>query len=831
MDDMKNYGIGFGSNWFDNDAGLSDRDKQKARFLWAINVSSIVVMILLEVVRMLQGTPVNKADIMFVLLSSALYLVCIVLRKGWLNASIVLVLSLTWLTFTFLSYTGEGIYDTSMLVYLVVTLMATLLADKRVVAFFTFMSILSIWVLIWLYSTRAFVPKTDSPTGVARDLTFLFILTSTIMLIYAKNQKESINKIKHELSERLKAEASLRLSEKKYRSIIEKMQDVYYRVDAKGNLSMISPSGLSVLGYASEAELIGKPIVATFYSHPEDRTELAHILEKEGRVSGYEIMLKRKDGSRFLIATNTHLLFGDGGEYLGFEGVFRDITELKQAQKATESFKVIVETVPDAIFVINNDGEIVTTNEAACLQHGYSRDELTGKNIAEIVAPAHRFRAEEIIREKGLFPLFYESVHIRKDGSEINVEVASKRISWQDDFFTLGVCRDITERKKAEGELRIAKEKAEEINKIKSVFFANMSHELRTPLMGILGYADVLADGLVNTEFRSMAETITKSGHRLLNTLKHILDISKLEVDKIVPVIENVAIESEIKDSIRLFEEAIWAKNLFLKFEMHSAAQAILADRHLLSDVLNNLLNNAIKFTDKGGITISVEQSENIMLIKISDTGIGISEKNLEIIFEEFRQESEGMDRSFEGTGLGLTIARRYVHLMNGEISVTSIHGQGSQFVVALPVATDGPAYNKVPQPEVLSTAWNVRKGEKKTLLLVENDEVNIDVIGAYLEEWYIYQVARNGVEALEKATAQQFDALLLDINLGKGLNGIQVMQKLKADGLYHDTPIIAMTAFAMEGDKEEFICAGCTHYIAKPFMKDELLRLLASVF
>lgn len=158
---MKNYGIGFGSNWFDNDAGLSDRDKQKARFLWAINVSSIVVMILLEVVRMLQGTPVNKADIMFVLLSSALYLVCIVLRKGWLNASIVLVLSLTWLTFTFLSYTGEGIYDTSMLVYLVVTLMATLLADKRVVAFFTFMSILSIWVLIWLYSTRAFVPKTD----------------------------------------------------------------------------------------------------------------------------------------------------------------------------------------------------------------------------------------------------------------------------------------------------------------------------------------------------------------------------------------------------------------------------------------------------------------------------------------------------------------------------------------------------------------------------------------------------------------------------------------------------------------------------------------------
>ncbi|MBI2416525.1 MAG: response regulator [Ignavibacteriales bacterium] len=341
--------------------------------------------------------------------------------------------------------------------------------------------------------------------------------------------------------------------------------------------------------------------------------------------------------------------------------------------------------------------------------------------------------------------------------------------------------------------------------------------------MGILGYAEVLTYSVEDEELRSMALTIKKSGNRLKETLKHILDISKLESEKIEPKIESFEIHPLLIESSQIFQESAWVKELTLDLKLTNEDLVVLADKKLLRDVVNNVINNAIKFTNEGGITITSEISEVYVLVKITDTGIGISEKSLDVIFDEFRQESEGLSRSFEGTGLGLTIAKKYASLMKCSIDVESTPGSGSVFTIRIPKD------NKTDQKNNFTNS--VKGGEmtaasEKTIsvLLVENDDINLDIISRQLASICIPDTAVNAAAAIEKAKNKQYDIILMDINLGKGLNGLQAVAEIKSTGRYNNTPIVAMTAFAMDGDKEEFLQGGCTHYIAKPFSREELL-------
>ncbi|MBI5727114.1 MAG: response regulator [Ignavibacteriales bacterium] len=388
---------------------------------------------------------------------------------------------------------------------------------------------------------------------------------------------------------------------------------------------------------------------------------------------------------------------------------------------------------------------------------------------------------------------------------------------------SIGILLDITERKKAEQELIQAKDKAEEINRIKSIFFANMSHELRTPLMGILGYAEVLTYSVEDEELRTMAQTIKKSGNRLKDTLKHILDISKLEADKIEPKIESFEIHPLLTESAQVFEESAWVKELTLDLKLLDENLVVLADKKLLGDVVHNVINNAIKFTNEGGITITSEIAEEYVLVKITDTGIGISEKSLDVIFDEFRQESEGLSRNFEGTGLGLTIAKKYASLMQCSIEVSSNPGSGSVFTIRIPRDKKADQNNDFTN-SVKGGAMTGTTEKTISILLVENDDINLDIISRQLASICIPDTAVNAAAAIEKATSKQYDIILMDINLGKGLNGLQAVAEIKSTGRYNNTPIVAMTAFAMDGDKEEFLQGGCTHYIAKPFSREELL-------
>ena len=398
----------------------------------------------------------------------------------------------------------------------------------------------------------------------------------------------------------------------------------------------------------------------------------------------------------------------------------------------------------------------------------------------------------------------------------------------------LGLQEDITERKKTELELRIAKEKAEEMNRLKSVFLANMSHELRTPMIGILGYAETLYAELNNPVFKEMALTLLKSGNRLKETLNLILDLSRIEANKIDINLAVLDIPQVLKETVKLFQIAAIEKNIKLNLKIDNENITSKLDKRMFVQIVENLINNAIKYTNAGDVNITAlrkfEDGKEFSVIVIEDTGIGIPPENIEMIFEPFRQASEGYARSFEGTGLGLTVTKKFVELLGGEISVTSKVGVGSKFTVKFHSAVVYQSEKDI----IVNENKELYMGEKKeklSLLLVENDVPSIDIIKIYLQEKYLVDAAIDGLTALQMAEKKNYSAILMDIDLGFGMNGLEVAQKLKKIPGYNKVPVIAVTAYAMLGDREKFLASGCTHYIAKPFDKFALVELLEDVF
>jgi signal transduction histidine kinase len=277
-----------------------------------------------------------------------------------------------------------------------------------------------------------------------------------------------------------------------------------------------------------------------------------------------------------------------------------------------------------------------------------------------------------------------------RTNKEMALQVSINPTIWNGKPAIVAVVRDFTERKKFEQELISAKEKAEELNEIKSNFFANMSHELRTPFVGILGYALMLKERLTDEKDIEMIDGIITGSNRLTETLTKILSITEIEFDKTELVLQEVNITDIIEEVYIQFVKAAERKKLNFYKKIKFESLSMLTDSKLLFEILNNLVSNAIKYTDEGWIEISgsieVKRGDKYLKLKVTDTGIGIPKNKEEIIWHEFRQASEGTTRSHQGTGLGLSIAKKYTDLLGGKIYLETPKEKGSQFVIELPV-------------------------------------------------------------------------------------------------------------------------------------------------
>jgi signal transduction histidine kinase/ActR/RegA family two-component response regulator len=372
---------------------------------------------------------------------------------------------------------------------------------------------------------------------------------------------------------------------------------------------------------------------------------------------------------------------------------------------------------------------------------------------------------------------------------------------------------------------RAAREKMEELLKLKSAFLNNMSHELRTPLTGILGFAEILADE-VPSRHREFAERIVTSGRRLQETLNSILDLAQLEGGSLELDPRPLDVGPCVEASAERFRMRAREKNVRLVVATPSQRLESSLDAASLERIVKNLVDNALKFTNEGSVTVHVSAEDAQAVLRVRDTGIGISEAFLPHMFSEFRQESVGTSRSYEGSGLGLAITKRLVELMGGTIDVESEQGTGSTFTVRFPLTKPGELHASTSSIEHPSSP-GAGIGVPHRVLVLDDNTDTLTLTRYQLRDLYDVETVADAKTALQAARDGHYDAFLLDINLGGGYDGIDVMHALRELGSYQRVPIVAVTAYSMPGDSSRFLDAGFDAYLSKPFTKQEITETI----
>ncbi|MBK9097756.1 MAG: PAS domain S-box protein [bacterium] len=471
------------------------------------------------------------------------------------------------------------------------------------------------------------------------------------------------------------------------------------------------------------------------------------------------------DGEVAWLETNKVPLHDECGNVVGILGTYEDITERKKSEEALkeseERFRSLIDNMIEAALIIDWDGEIIfANNSAAKLVHLEDTAHGIGKKVFEFLHPDFKPQVYAALRRLERNPAPFKDEYIIKTvhNEELWVESLGINIIFSNKKYILVTLRDITSRKNAEKQLLEAKEKAEELSRVKSNFLANMSHELRTPLVGILGFAELLQEKLRDDHTKEMAERILTSANRLMDTLNLLLDLSRIEAKKVDINMQPNRISELVESQVQLFEAVAERKNLFLETEIINHNLYSNVDEQIFRQIINNLVNNALKYTYTGGVMVSVdmlvEDSREFARISVKDTGIGIPAESLGLIFQEFRQVSEGFNRHFEGTGLGLTITKNFVELMDGQISVKSTVGSGSMFTIIFPLLKD---YKQIEVKKVKESdkekisEKEYRAGFRPKLLVVDNDESSRDIIKLFLKNICETDFADSGEKAFRQ--------------------------------------------------------------------------------
>ncbi len=512
--------------------------------------------------------------------------------------------------------------------------------------------------------------------------------------------------------------------------------------------------------------------------------------------------------------------------------VRRRQAERDRAEKALRDsetlFRTVFENANDGIVILDLDGRILEANAILCHRLGYTREQLLEMNIRQIDKALNSAeRRERLVAAMHTGGYMFEGVHTRKDGSEVPVEVSAQLFDYLGKPATLGVTRDITERKRAQAELERAKIEAETANRAKSDFLTRMSHEMRTPMNGITGMTNLLLDSSLAAEQREFAELVHRSARGLLAVINDILDLSTIEAGRME--MENA--EFDILDCVReagdLMAPQARAKCLAFLFHSCLAGRRVLGDRGHVRQIVLNLLDNAIKFTDRGSVALRIDSSEQlngrrIFQISVEDTGIGIAPEHLPLLFSNFSQIDSSVTRKHEGAGLGLAISRRLAELMGGTLNVSSQPGFGSEFMLTLPLQC---IQENNAAADVNTATFSSRA---RRVLLAEDNPVNRKIAVRLLENLgCLVDVATNGLEAMEMAVRVPYEAIFMDCGMPE-MDGYTATREIRLrQPMPARVPIVAVTAHAIAGAREQCLEAGMDDYIAKPIRPADLQRAL----
>lgn len=533
------------------------------------------------------------------------------------------------------------------------------------------------------------------------------------------------------------------------------------------------------------------------------------------------------------------------------ERVCREWTLFTDRRKIEEDKRLLAELLemaPASFVVHDQEGKFLYANQRA-IELEKKQDGSFNNNIglSEILINK--------LKEGGNDEINYELELIRGNGDFVPLNVYSRKIDWNNHKFFLTVTTDITEIKKYQeeilrknkeieiqnqeylklmNELMKSKEKAEESDRLKSAFLANMSHEIRTPMNGIIGFADLLEEGDLDDEKKKQfLQIIKNSGMQLLNIINDIIDISKIETGQIKFLEEKVHIISMMKELYSFFRPITSGK--MLDFDIRITEQGdfdeCITDGVKLRQILTNLINNAIKFTDCGQIEVTVKPGNRYLLFDVKDSGCGISKDDQEIVFDRFRQVENGSGTLQMGTGLGLAICKAYIEMNGGSIWVTSEIGKGSTFSFTWPFKSvqslvshlAGGNLSRKSDQEI-SEIYNWKS---KTILVAEDEAVNFYYVKELLTptEANVVKVI-NGAEVLNYlANNPAPDIVLMDLKMPV-MNGFQTTVEIRKQN--KKIPIVAVTAYAFAGEKDKALEAGCNAFVHKPFRKEELLEVIS---
>jgi PAS domain S-box-containing protein len=649
--------------------------------------------------------------------------------------------------------------------------------------------------------------------------------------------------IARDITEHKRAEEALRQSEERFDLAMRGSNDGIWDWDVSTNQVYFSRRLRQIFGLTEEetasVEAFNKVI------HPDD---VAIIWERmnaylEKKLPSYEITfrLSPQNGQNSWVLSRAIAVWNEQGKPIRLVGTIMDITTQKQAEEElrqakesaeqayleTSSFKAVLDKTVDYVAMHDPDTlKFVYANQGALDQTGYSREELLqmttldlnpmvkAESIAELFAPL----------QSGI-AIRFETVHQHKNGTLIPVDVQLQFVEIGQIKRLVAMARDITERKRFELSLQQAKEAAEFANRAKSIFLANMSHELRTPLNGILGYTQILQrDKTLTPKQLDGVNIIHRSGEYLLTLINDVLDLSKIEAGKVELLPVDFDFNEFLLGLIDLFQMRAQQKGIAFNYEpLSHLPVGIRADEKRLRQILINLLGNAVKFTQHGGVTLKMGYHNGHIRFQVEDTGVGIAATDLEKIFEPFQQVGDQQYKA-EGTGLGLPITKKLVEMMGGELHVESMLGKGSTFwmAIALPEVSNLVKAKREQAPVIIGC-----QGPSRTILIIDDKWENRSVLTNLLTPLgFISKEASHGEEGLNLLKVEPVDLIITDLVMPV-MDGFEFARQLRKLPDFQTVPIIAASASVFDAHQQESLTAGCNAFMAKPFHVDVLLELL----